>query len=300
MDGLMAARHVRREMHKAGLGRTSTMSGGGITGWTSNLGMTGFSVRRHRETDAVVWNVVVSGKAHLAYERDPAGDPDLQRPVRPENLVPAVRTVFQDMGMQVSAVEVVGWSGMWDDDVDYAILTNWPEWLEFGNVPEPPMAEGLRAIATFTTGSRFEQHFKLQPVVSGLVGYIDGEDALLTRESVDRLVSTATPHSISPSSYRNVYIPVENQATVSFDGQELVFRYWQAEVLRAKPESVTNAWGDEVETWRVHGRTLDRQANFAPSVPFLMSGSMRIEARDADIYAQYFPEPAQASGPRGP
>lgn len=135
VDGLAAVTKVRDAMDAAGLGRTSRMNGGELTGWTRSLGSTGFSVRQ-KEDGTVSWHVVVSGKPHLRY-RDYEWEGDsLHEPTDPDVLCPRIRRVFEGLGLAVASVRYAGHQTMWDDDVEYDVETARPGWLE--DVPPPP------------------------------------------------------------------------------------------------------------------------------------------------------------------
>ena len=136
LTGTQAATKVKQALEKSGLGRTSSYDGGKITGWTNNLGSTGFSVRKDRD-GKLDWHVVISGKKHLPYEdyeerRD--GDTyTLHRPVNPQSLEPKIKKVFQSLKLKVLKVRYSGHQAMWDDDVTYNITTERPTWLSDKN-----------------------------------------------------------------------------------------------------------------------------------------------------------------------
>ena len=122
---------LRTALEAAGLPRASKYNGAEMTGWTDHLGHTGYSVRPCKD-GTLQWHVVISGKPHLAYQRDFDGysDDELSRPVNPESLIPRIRKVFEQMGLTVFDARCSGWSTAWDDDVDYDIITPRPAWLE--------------------------------------------------------------------------------------------------------------------------------------------------------------------------
>ncbi|MHD0644900.1 hypothetical protein ACYPKM_04690 [Pseudomonas aeruginosa] len=127
MTGLEAATKARDAMIAAGMGRTSKLNGGELTGWTRCLGSTGFSIH-HNDDGSLLWHVVVSGKPHVVYAEDE--DECEHHPENMEVLFPKIQKVFEDLGLEVKEVTTSSWSVMWDDDICYNIKTNHPEWLE--------------------------------------------------------------------------------------------------------------------------------------------------------------------------
>lgn len=117
---------IHAALAAAGLPRTSQWSGGALTGWTECYGSTGFSVRQTEEGD-LNWHAVVSGKPHLEY-RDRDGG--LHEPINPERLCPRIKAVFEAQGLKVKSVRYSGHQTMWDDDVEYDVVTARPHWLE--------------------------------------------------------------------------------------------------------------------------------------------------------------------------
>ncbi|WP_147480858.1 hypothetical protein [Pseudomonas amygdali] len=126
LTGKQAAQFIHDALQAIGLPRTSTLNGGEITGWTTNLGSTGFSIRHDKRTGLLQWHVVVSGRPHMSYEEDDHG----YYPTRPEVLCPRIQTMFEALALKVTSVKATGWQTAWDDDVSYEIYTNHPEWLE--------------------------------------------------------------------------------------------------------------------------------------------------------------------------
>lgn len=124
-----AVTEVRDAMDSAGLGRTSRFNGGEITGWTQAYGSTGFSIRQ-KEDGGLSWHVVLSGRPHLRYESYEDDGNELHDPIAPESLCQKIRTVFEKLGLQVLIVRYSGHQTMWDDDVEYDVETDRPEWLE--------------------------------------------------------------------------------------------------------------------------------------------------------------------------
>ena len=125
---LDAVADVHAALAAAGLPRTSRYSGGEMTGWTACFGSTGFSIREDDAGD-LVWHVVVSGKPHLTYReyRDDGGG---HEPIAPERLCPRIEAVFRAQGLDVRSVRYGGHQTMWDDDVEYNVVTARPDWLE--------------------------------------------------------------------------------------------------------------------------------------------------------------------------
>jgi hypothetical protein len=115
---------IRDVLKAAGLPRTSTLTGGELTGLLEPNygGSTGFSVKIVG-ADRLLFHIVISGKPHLRYER--TGD-DEREPVEPESLAPRITRVFGSMGYKVFDVKCTGWQLSWDDDVDYEVTTNYP------------------------------------------------------------------------------------------------------------------------------------------------------------------------------
>ena len=137
LNGREYMQRVKEALAEAGLPRTSGYNGGELTGWTHIYGSTGFSVR-HEDTDIVVFNVVISGKAAgLDYEtwRECEGDEilSMHSPIRPESLCPKIRQVFEGLGVKVLEVSENGYQMHWDDDVNYAVKALRPGDLGDGN-----------------------------------------------------------------------------------------------------------------------------------------------------------------------
>lgn len=141
INGLDAAQLIKDALAEAGMPRTSNMGGGEITGWTRVYGSTGFSLRagsRREMGDAsegqVDWHIVISGKPLLAYReyRDHDGD-TYHEPIRPESLCPKIRQVFESLGMTVHKVRYSGHQTVWDDDINYNVVTDRPDWLSLRN-----------------------------------------------------------------------------------------------------------------------------------------------------------------------
>lgn len=132
---LQWATNVRDALASAGLGRTSRLNGGELTGWTTHMGATGFSLRE-TTSGQIDWHIVISGRAHLRYQlyKDCRDDEiyELHEPQNPQVLEPRIVEVFTRLGLTVHGILCTGWQTMWDDDVDYNVLTDRPAGLEPG------------------------------------------------------------------------------------------------------------------------------------------------------------------------
>lgn len=133
---LQAVTDIHAALQAAGLERTSRYNGGEIVGWTESLGSTGFSVRE-MEDGKVSWHVVISGKPHLSYRTYRDGEDELHEPVDPERLCPRIGAVLKSIGLDVDKVSYGGHQTMWDDDVEYDVVTARPAWLEARPTPAP-------------------------------------------------------------------------------------------------------------------------------------------------------------------
>jgi hypothetical protein len=139
LTGKEAVAKLKAALEKAGFGRTSSYRGAEITGWTNNLGSTGFSIRKDRDGKSINWNIVISGKKHLPYETykevRPGDDEviSLHRPLNPEKIKPDILKVFKKLKLKIKKFRYAGHQGMWDDDVEYEITTEWPDWLSEKN-----------------------------------------------------------------------------------------------------------------------------------------------------------------------
>jgi hypothetical protein len=119
---------VKDALANAGLPRTSKYNGGEITGETESIGSTGFSFRR--EDGKRYWNIVISGKnAGVKYKDkrsiDPSSDevPTLHVPVNADILISDIKQVFRKLGYNPTSIRLSGWSEMWDDDLNYEVIT---------------------------------------------------------------------------------------------------------------------------------------------------------------------------------
>lgn len=139
--GLEAVTELHQKLAAAGMPRTSTLNGGALRGWTETYGSTGFSIRREENGD-LQWHLVVSGKPLFAYrEYEHHGingeTYDYHEPRNPESLLPRLRAVFEDMGLTVKSLACTGHQLMWDDDVEFSVVTKHPDWLEEYSRPKP-------------------------------------------------------------------------------------------------------------------------------------------------------------------
>ena len=142
--GLEAVTELYQKLAAAGMPRTSALNGGALRGWTESFGSTGFSIRREQNGE-LQWHLVVSGKPlfpYREYEQQTNGKTyDFHEPRNPESLLPRLREVFKGMGLTVKSLSCAGHQLMWDDDVEFNVVTNHPEWLE--EYPRPSRSTGL-------------------------------------------------------------------------------------------------------------------------------------------------------------
>jgi hypothetical protein len=288
VSGMRAVLAVHDALERAGLGRTSPYSGGHIAGWIepNRYGSTGFSVRRERD-GTLGWNVVLSGKPHLSYrqweERDgDRGTITLHEPRNPERLSPRIAEVFASVGIPGAKVTCSGGQGHWDDDVEYAVATPYPEWLDapdLKNLFQPYDGPMLRAMT-------FDKRWKddVVPLKGTLAGYVVGGISHLTRESALHIVAAAEAERVAHEANVASYGGPENapswlkrtltRATLSEAG-EFVVKCPRREEERMTPVTLRNHWGDEVEAWRMPNAWMFRQHDFRPVVPFMLDGEMR-------------------------
>lgn len=135
ISGIEAVERIRDDLEASGLPRNSRLSGGEITGWTTYLGHTGFSIRKN-ESD-ITWHLVVSGKPHLEYREythhQDDEEIDLHEPINPERLNQRIAKVFKRLNLSIHDVRCTGHSTLWDDDVHYEVTTDLPDWLSTKN-----------------------------------------------------------------------------------------------------------------------------------------------------------------------
>jgi len=285
VNGKRAVLAVRAALDDAGLNRTSGYSGGEIAGWIdpNHFGSTGFSVRRQADGN-LSWHVVISGKPHLRYrewtERRDGDSIDLHEPVNPETLAPRIKAAFETLGMDIREVSYGGAQMHWDDDVSYNVVTDHPEWL---GPPDRTNAardgDGV-LIKTMSFGQRAPE---VLASMQGLVGYVQGNRAYLTRESLSAVEDKAAKdeasrqESLAHWGEKNApnYLKLKGMQVSLADTGEFVFASPGHPQTRVAPETVTNHWGDEVEVWKVPSYWVKPGSSFEPTVPFLLDGEMR-------------------------
>lgn len=137
--GLQAVTELHQKLAAAGMPRTSELNGGALKGWTESYGSTGFSIRREESGD-LQWHLVVSGKPlfrYREYEHWSNGESyDYHEPLNPETVLPRLRAVFEGMGLMVKSLSYTGHQLMWDDDVEFSVVTDHPQWLEQYSPPK--------------------------------------------------------------------------------------------------------------------------------------------------------------------
>jgi hypothetical protein len=140
INGLAAVQAIHQALIDGGMPRTSSLNGGEINGWTTHFGSTGFSVRITEE-GRLDWHIVISGLPLLSYRdyMEHNGDEsyELHEPINPEVLYPRIKGVFEAFDLVVKSIRNSGHQTMWDDDVEYNVLTDYPDWLE--SVPQSPI-----------------------------------------------------------------------------------------------------------------------------------------------------------------
>lgn len=123
LTGKEAVGRVKTALEAAGL-QQSSMSGADLTGWTRHAGSTGFSIRANGRGEQE-WQIIISGKPHLNFvckgSKEVAEEPQL--------LVPRIRKVFSELGMNVKSVEVGGARTNNNGDVSYRVITDPCAWL---------------------------------------------------------------------------------------------------------------------------------------------------------------------------
>jgi hypothetical protein len=288
VSGKRAVLAIRDALEAAGLGRDSAYTGGEIAGWipSNRFGSTGFSVRK--ETDGGLgWHVVVSGRKHLKYrewtEEEENGSIELHEPIEPERLCPRIADVFRSMGVPVTKVTCGGGQMHWDDDVSYDVASGHPDWLGKPDTANPfQSGEGpmLRAMAF---SDRYDRSV---PRLEGpLAGYVSADASYLTRESLLALRAAAAKAEASradlvdrlggPTSPRARGMTTKGMEVALSDDGVLVVAAPGLQDLKARPVTLTNHWGDEVEAWRMPSTWLQPQHAFRPIVPVLLGGEMR-------------------------
>ena len=311
VTAIRAVQGIKAAMEAAGLKRTSRYAGAEIAGWIerNRMGSTGFSVRP-LEDGRLHWHVVLSGKPHLRYSshRQVSGEEavTLHEPVAPEALFGRLRAVFAALGLSPHEMRVGGWQGMWDDDVDYDVVTDHPAWLEAYD-PTNLAAEaecGVTLRAALVRPSR--QDLEPPPFKHALPVYVVDGEVYLTRETVDALAKAAVDHNrevgkLSGRPLRTMAMVRCSEAEVAEDG---TFRYrsmgrYEPYETVGRPKTIVNAWGDEVTVWPAPQGMMHAVEPFAPAVPVLVDGGMH-ERLPFEIYdAQFGPAPWTPAVPSG-
>jgi hypothetical protein len=138
--GLQAVTELKEALAQAGFGRTSTLNGAELKGWTKAFGSTGFSIRQ-QDDGTLQWHIVLSGKPHFQYRKykhHSNGETySYHEPLNTDRIVPALKAVLEGMGIPVTSIRCTGHQLMWDDDVDFSIVGAHPDWLE----PAPALPE---------------------------------------------------------------------------------------------------------------------------------------------------------------
>lgn len=143
-QGLYLMQRVKDQLALDGMPRTSRMAGGGLEGWTTAYGSTGFSIA---PTDAkwdgpghagrLRMHVVISGKvAGLRYRtwtehRGSNGEMDFSEPLEAGANAKArvVADSVRRLGIVVHAAKYSGAQTHWDDDVEYTLYVDPPPGL---------------------------------------------------------------------------------------------------------------------------------------------------------------------------
>jgi len=330
VTGKRAVQAVRHALAEAGLGRTSKMNGGAVTGWIARNhgGSTGFSVKPTANEGEVVWNVVISGKPHLSYRSWTDSDGmRFSEPTNPGSLSPRIRAAFEDLGLDVRSVTCGGYQTHWDDDVNYSVVTNYPEWLERHNPDNPPpKAEGPLLMA-MKFRDTFDHKGPLSPTSDPLAGYLANGRVYLTGESVRHLAdlhaTLLEKNRAACERARQINANVEEHNKGVRERNEIArkenpsgfvpererFPTWEPEwdlgrmslsengeffmaprgrgEHRCAPVEITNHWGDTVKVWEMPGYWMERLDSFAPVVPVLIDGEMRDKVPFPVVDAQF-------------
>jgi len=323
VTGKRAVAGVRHALAEAGMARTSRMAGAEPAGWiaTNVHGSTGFSVKPNipmeRDKKAVpgelLWHVVVSGKPHMRYRKYRWDGDELHEPVNPEILLPRIKAVFERLGIEVRSVECVGHQTMFDDDVNYNVVTGHPAWLEeykpknpFARCDEPTLAAMVfRSYPSVDTPPA--------PLSAPLVGYVRDGVHFLTRESLEKLVEVLAAQEQAAKAegrattrdYSSFAMfgkaPRYGHATLSPEG-EFHMTVPGRPACRTKPVEIVNHWGDLVQVWPMPQTWMEARDPFRTDVPFLQDGEMRQELSVPTYEAQFgadapWAEPAPAVKP---
>lgn len=294
VSGIRASLAIQDALEKVGLGRTSKMNGGHTAGFIekNRFGSTGFSLRP-RPDGGVDWHLVISGKPHMRYrEYADHGDGEtyeLHEPVNPEVVYGKIRDAFSLLGLAAKEVKYEGHQTMWDDDVEYGVVTAYPEWLgPYSDRNPPTLRQEPTLVATSLKGQPFSGGGNLPAyrLISG--------SYMFPRESLEVIAAHREWDGAALQ-------------TVTFDAKGSVEIIRQA--TRGRPlsriqsprSSVTNFWGDEVEVWHLPAAIFDVHHKFRIDVPALVAGELTTDIGFAKHDAQYgeapWTEPA-ATGPR--
>jgi hypothetical protein len=283
ITGMRAVMAVKGAMADRGLSRTSRLAGAEIAGWIApnRFGSTGLSIRRQPDGD-IVWHVVLSGKPHLKYRnyREVQGDETIEvhEPIDPQRLFPALRQVFEGLGIDVVGIELGGYQTHWDDDVSYNVVTKRPEWLDVVNGRGRPEVDPV--LVTCRMSDRPQA-----PVrgLTGLVAYqtLDGL-VFLTRESIGAIAARM-------DEVRR-YAPETGTLAIDGTGELVRTSRGQTETV-SRPSTIVNFKGDEIEVWAVPGFWVIPEIEFDPKVPFVLEGETCRNARFAVLDEQYGPAP---------
>jgi hypothetical protein len=283
VTGIRGALAMRAALESVGLGRTSKLSGGQVTGWipTNHYGSTGFSLKPVANGN-IDWHLVISGKPHMRYReyREMNGDDDtidLHEPVNPEVVFPKIRQAFASLGVTVKDLSFGGAQLHWDDDVSYNVTTDKPEWLGiYDPKNHPPRTSD-------------EPH-----LVSALLEHMPGLGQLLvpaytlpgrilgvTREAADLMIETIATErrwddlpTGTASFDENGVLVLDRKGRTGPSG----FRRGPSPPShlneRIAPVDIVNHWGDEVTVWRIPAAWATPTHGFSTTLPVLIAGEM--------------------------
>lgn len=124
---------VKTKLIEFSLPRVSNYPGGEIIGWTDNDKDKGFSLTSV-DPDFVNVRIVLSGqKAGINYTNITSDNQIGHEPIDAEKIYPIIKTVFEDIGLEVEKIQQSGYSVFLDDDISYNILVKRPKWLTDDN-----------------------------------------------------------------------------------------------------------------------------------------------------------------------
>ena len=279
-------------------------------------------------------------------ETDQGETIDLHEPVNPESLIPRIVQAFQSLGIDVRDAAYSGHQSHWDDGVSYRVTTSHPAWLDaYGSNNVRPSAVGAPTLASFglkgmakgsnTLATSLAQVGGDAALESGrtcfLVGYQDEDGSVVVpREALEMLTSlpVRTADAWLPQPQGGAILAQETASYLRFepapDGtMELAMLrrlgdYEPRSIRRAPidppeaiwrrgPETIRNAWGDDVLGWRFPPGALSRTACFVQDHPVLIQGAMR-DAVSHSVWDSQFgvapwtgsADPAHRSGPTPP